>query len=114
MATFTPPVNASGVPSVLPDGDPDQDVLGARLMRYYRARPGGDTNNVYYRVVSGKGTPAEVGVVTNVDPYTTYQNGQPLVDGWSDVAQVWWAGHAAVEVTAPQATALLAAGYTLT
>ena len=114
MATFQAPVSSTGVPNTLPEGDPDQHPLGYRLMRFYRARPGGDGNNVYYRITSGTGTPAEVGTVTNVDPYTTYDsNGKILVDGWADVAHVWWAGHAAETVTAAQQTALLAAGYTV-
>lgn len=114
MATFQAPVSSTGVPSVLPDNDPEAHPIAQRLFRYYRARPGGDGNNVYYRIVSGKGTPAEVGTVTNVDPYTTYDsNGRVLVDGWSDVAHVWWAGHAAEEVTAAQQTALVNAGYTV-
>jgi hypothetical protein len=97
---------------VLPDGDPEQDPIAARLFRYYRARPGGDGNNVYYRILSGKGTPAEVGEVTNTDPVTTYDsNGQPLVDGWSDVEHVWWAGHEAETITSAQETALIAGGY---
>lgn len=114
MPTFSPPVQSNGVPPVLPEGDPDQHPLGRRLMRYYRARPGGDTNNVYYRIVSGAGTPAEVGVVTNIDPYTTYHtDGSVDVAAWSDVAQVWWAGHEPVAVTAAQQAALEDAGYTV-
>lgn len=111
MPTFTPPVSSTGVPPVLPEGDPEQHPLGYRLMRYYSARPGGDGNNVYYRVVSGSG-PSEVGEVTNVDPYTTYNSdGSVLVDGWSDVAHVWWAGHIGEEITVAQAVALANAGY---
>lgn len=114
MTHFSPPVQPHAVPPTLPDGDPDQDVLGARLMRFYAARPGGDGNNVYYRIVSAPGDP-EVGSVTDQDPVTTYDTaGNVLVAAWSDVAQVWWAGHDPVEVTAPQATALVAAGYILT
>ena len=113
MSQFTPPINPHGVPAVLPEGDPEPSPQMWALFRYYSARPGGDGNNVYYRITSAPGDP-EVGEVTDVDPFTTYANGQPLVDGWADVVQVWWAGHAPVDVTAPQATALIAAGYTLT
>lgn len=114
MPTFTPPVQSAGVPNVLPDGDPDQHPLGYRLFRYYRARPGGDTNNVYYRITSAPGEP-EVGEVTNIDPFTTYDSaGRVLVAAWSDVAHVWWAGHAPEEVTAAQEAALIAGGYSVT
>lgn len=111
VGTFTPPIQSNGVPPTLPEGDPDQHILGYRLFRYYSARPGGDGNNVYYRIVSRN---PEVGEVTNVDPYTTYDSeGNVLVDGWSDVAHVWWAGHAPEEVTPAQATALISGGYTV-
>jgi hypothetical protein len=106
MATFQAPSDSSGTPPVLPEGDPDQTPLGFRLFRYYRSRPAG--RNVYYRESNG------VGSVTETDPQTTYDsNGNILIDGWSDIAHVWWGGHAAETVTATQATALTNAGYTL-
>lgn len=114
LATFTPPVASHGVPPTLLDGDPEQDRIAYRLFRYYSARPGGDSNNVYYRITSAPGDP-EVGEVTNVDPYTTYNSdGTILTVAWSDVAHVWWAGHAPEPVTAAQEAALIAGGYTVT
>lgn len=106
MATFTPPVQSAGVPPTLPEGDPAQHPLGYRLFRYYSARPGGDSNNVYLHTD---------GTVTNVDPFTTYlSDGSVDVDAWSDIEHVWWAGHAPETVTAAQQAALEAAGYTVT
>lgn len=113
MATFSPPVSSTGVPPTLPEGEPEQHPLGFRLFRYFSARPGGDGNNVYYRITSAAGEP-EVGEVTNVDPVTTYNSdGSVAVTAWDDVAAVWWAGHAPQEVTDAQATALVAGGYTV-
>ena len=106
MASFQAPSNASGVPPVLPEGDPSQTTGAFRLMRYYSSRPEGI--NVYYRVTNG------VGTVTEIDPQTTYDaNGLPLVDGWSDIVEVWWGGHAPSTVTDYQAGVLRAAGYTV-
>lgn len=90
MATFTPPADDT-VPPVLARRHP-----GNVLMRYYAPRPEG--RNVYMLTD---------GTITEADPDGTTVT-------WDDVATVWWGGHEAVEVTAAQAAALTAAGYTVT
>lgn len=107
MPTFSPPV-VSDVPPVLPEGDPEQSGPAFRLFRYYRARPRG--LNVYvYR--AGTVSAGVFGRVTEVDPVTTYTGGVATSDGWSDIEQVIWGGHAPVYVSDSVADALVAAGY---
>ncbi len=111
MATFTPPT-VNDTPPVLPVGDPDQEPGAYRLFRHFRARPSGI--NVYqYRV--GSGMQLAVGIISEVDPYSTYNaDGSLASNGWDDLETVWWGGHDDVPITAAQSALLVAAGYTVT
>lgn len=109
MATFTPPVDASGDPPVLPVGDPGQSPGAYRLMRWYRSRPVG--RNVYvYKTGSVSAT--AFGRVTEIDPVTTYNSsGVMTSNGWQDIQVIFWGGHVPQTVDATMAALLTTAGY---
>lgn len=109
MATFTPPVDTSGVPPVLPEGDPAQSLGAFRLMRYFSSRPAG--RNVYiYKAGSVSAT--AFGRVTEVDPSASYDaNGKLSSNGWDDIQVVFWGAHSPQTVDAAMAALLTTAGY---
>lgn len=111
MSTFTPSATTT-VPAVLPDGDPEQTPAQRALYRFFGARPEGV--NVYmYK--AGSTSALAYGRVTENDPVAQYDSSGTLTsDGWEDIELVFWGGHGAVTVTSDQATALTAAGYTVT
>lgn len=99
MASFTPPMNATEVPAVAAD----TRGPARRLLRWHGGNPRG--RNVYF---------LSDGTVTETDP-----DGQTVFwtdrgDGSTFVEQAWWGSTASpYEVTAEQAAALTAAGYTV-
>lgn len=90
MPSFSPPTD-----DVVPPLLPSTSGTARRLLRHFSSNPRG--RNVYY---------LSDGTITETDPDGTTVT-------WDDVETVWWGGHAAVEVTAAEQTALEAAGYTV-
>lgn len=103
MATFTPPVNASGVPSVLPVGDPEQTALGYKLFRHYKARPEG-VDVFLYSDGSARTTPPD-SRTSFWSAMDTTRTTQPYV------THAFWGGHAPETITTAEAALLTAAGF---
>lgn len=102
MAVFTPPVDMI-VPAVTMDpAEAQANALGNRLFRHYGARARG--RNVY-RLVDG--------TVTETEPYPYVDASASLGVSAPTVAATFYGGHSH-RVSASDAAALAAAGYTVT
>lgn len=105
MPTWTPPVNSTENPSVLPGPDPTQSVAGFKLFRHYKSRPVG--RNVF---IFSDNTASE----TDPDGITTLWN---AADRTGDsinakyVVRALYGGHATESLTTAEAAILTASGF---
>ena len=96
MATFTPPIDPSVVPPILPE----TKGVAYLLFRHYARNARG--RNVY--IINGNPVTGAGGTVTENDPV-----------GTDYINRAFYGGHGAyTDVTAIEAALLTAAGYTVT
>lgn len=99
MATFVPPITTGEVPPVAPGAD----RLMNRLCALYQFS--GDRGRNVYLLSDG--------TVTETDPDGVTVRWDNDTPGVVYVAKAWWGGHLEEDVTAAEAAALVAAGYTV-